>query len=408
MCPSPRTSARPPAASLRAGERHPVGAARHAASERDEELMAQAAQLAGRARRRTPPNPWVGCARGAPTATSWARVPPSRPGARTPRSSPCRGSRRPARGATLYTTLEPCSHHGRTGPCADAADRRRRGPRRDCGRGSRSAGRRGRGRPPPRCRRHRRRRDRRRLRSRDQLAPYLHHRRTGRAFCLAKAATSIDGRTAAADGSSQWITGPAARADAHGLRADSQAVVVGAGTALADRPTPDRAATSSRPSSTRRCGSCSTPAAASPPPARCSTPTLAPTLVITTDAAPAADGRRLARGRREGRDRGRGADGRVSTSRARSTVLGGHGVLQAMVEGGPTVHGALARGRARRPPRRLRRCRRCSDPSGAPAFAGPVPRRSRTRTVSPCIDVTALGDDVRLDYDPRSVHEGGA
>ncbi len=47
---------------------------------------------------------------------------------------------------------------------------------------------------------------------------------------------SLDGRTAAADGSSQWITGIEARADAHRLRAESQAVVVGPGTALADRP----------------------------------------------------------------------------------------------------------------------------------------------------------------------------
>ena len=53
--------------------------------------------------------------------------------------------------------------------------------------------------------------------------PYLHHRRTGRAFVVAKVALSLDGRVAAADGSSRWITGPAARADAHELRADSQA-----------------------------------------------------------------------------------------------------------------------------------------------------------------------------------------
>src|SRR5204863_2922422 len=68
------------------------------------------------------------------------------------------------------------------------------------------------------------------------LAPYLHHRRTGRPLCLVKTAASIDGRTAAADGTSQWITGPEARADAHRLRAESGAVVVGAGTALADHP----------------------------------------------------------------------------------------------------------------------------------------------------------------------------
>src|SRR5437660_1377366 len=70
-----------------------------------------------------------------------------------------------------------------------------------------------------------------------ELAPYLHHRRTGRPFVVAKVAMSIDGRIAAADGTSRWITGDAARADAHELRADSQAIVVGAGTAIADQPT---------------------------------------------------------------------------------------------------------------------------------------------------------------------------
>ena len=51
-----------------------------------------------------------------------------------------------------------------------------------------------------------------------------------------KLAATLDGRTAAPDGSSQWITGPAARADAHRLRADSDAIVVGAGTVRADDP----------------------------------------------------------------------------------------------------------------------------------------------------------------------------
>ena len=68
------------------------------------------------------------------------------------------------------------------------------------------------------------------------LAPYLLHRRAGRAFTVVKTAMSLDGRIAARDGSSQWITGAASRADAHRLRADSQAIVIGAGTALADTP----------------------------------------------------------------------------------------------------------------------------------------------------------------------------
>jgi diaminohydroxyphosphoribosylaminopyrimidine deaminase/5-amino-6-(5-phosphoribosylamino)uracil reductase len=70
----------------------------------------------------------------------------------------------------------------------------------------------------------------------DDLAPYVHQRRTGRPWVVLKLAASLDGRTAAPDGTSQWITGPQARADAHRLRAESDAVLVGAGTVRADDP----------------------------------------------------------------------------------------------------------------------------------------------------------------------------
>src|SRR5205085_10659312 len=71
---------------------------------------------------------------------------------------------------------------------------------------------------------------------RGQLAPYLKHRSTGRPWLVLKLAASVDGRTAAPDGSSQWITGEEARTDAHRLRAESDAVIVGAGTVRADDP----------------------------------------------------------------------------------------------------------------------------------------------------------------------------
>jgi diaminohydroxyphosphoribosylaminopyrimidine deaminase / 5-amino-6-(5-phosphoribosylamino)uracil reductase len=140
-----------------------------------------------------------------------------------------------AAGATCYVTLEPCAHHGRTPPCADAlvaagvarvvaavldpdprvdgdgvARLRAGGVAVSIGAGAEAAT--------------------------EQNAAYLTHRRLGRPRITLKAAASLDGKVAAPDGTSQWITGPAARADAHRLRAEADAVAFGAGTALADDP----------------------------------------------------------------------------------------------------------------------------------------------------------------------------
>jgi diaminohydroxyphosphoribosylaminopyrimidine deaminase/5-amino-6-(5-phosphoribosylamino)uracil reductase len=140
-----------------------------------------------------------------------------------------------AAGSTCYVTLEPCAHHGRTPPCADAlvaagvarvvaaiedpdpnvrgqgfARLRAAGVEVQLGPGAAAA--------------------------EAQNAAFLLHRRQGRPRVTLKAAASLDGKVAAPDGTSQWITGEAARADAHRLRAEADAVAVGAGTALADDP----------------------------------------------------------------------------------------------------------------------------------------------------------------------------
>ena len=133
-------------------------------------------------------------------------------------------------------TLEPCSHHGRTPPCVDGDRRGRASPASSSASRTPTRSSAGRGIAA--------------LRAAgidvtvgveaaavaEQLAPYLVHRRTGRPYVVLKLAATVDGGTAAPDGTSQWITGPEARADAHRLRAESQAVLVGAGTVRADDP----------------------------------------------------------------------------------------------------------------------------------------------------------------------------
>jgi diaminohydroxyphosphoribosylaminopyrimidine deaminase/5-amino-6-(5-phosphoribosylamino)uracil reductase len=140
-----------------------------------------------------------------------------------------------ARGATLVVSLEPCSHHGRTPPCTDAivgagiasvvAAIRDPNPLVD-GRGFailRAAG----------------------IAVEDGVladeaaelvAGFAKHVSTGQPLVTLKMAGSLDGRAAASDGSSRWITGEAARADVHRMRAATDAIVVGSGTVLADDP----------------------------------------------------------------------------------------------------------------------------------------------------------------------------
>ncbi|MGI8792813.1 MAG: bifunctional diaminohydroxyphosphoribosylaminopyrimidine deaminase/5-amino-6-(5-phosphoribosylamino)uracil reductase RibD [Acidimicrobiales bacterium] len=197
----------------------------------DGERMRRAIDLAWRVRTTASPNPWVGAVV-EPGDHGGATQPP---GEHHAERVALAAAGLDAKGGTLYVTLEPCCHHGRTPPCTDAiidagvarvvvgledpdplvagkgiATLRAAGIHVDLGVGSDEVER--------------------------QLAPYLKHRRTGRPWVVLKLAATIDGRTAAPDGTSQWITGEEARADAHRLRAESDAVLVGAGTVRADDP----------------------------------------------------------------------------------------------------------------------------------------------------------------------------
>ena len=365
---------------------------------RDDELMLRAIALARAARRHTAPWPAVGCVitQAGTVVGEGATGPyPTGPHAEV---AALRAAGDRARGATAYCTLEPCDHHGNTPPCTEALiaggvarvvvavgdpdDRvagrgyerlRNAGIEVVTGVGTAAAER--------------------------GLAPYLHHRRTGRAFVVAKVALSLDGRVAAADGSSQWITGAEARAEGHELRADSQAVVVGAGTALADRPAltvrgvpdpPERAPMRVLFDSRGRVGA-DGPLFDS---------ALGPTLVVTTDRARpgAVDAWRAAGAKVEAV--APGAGGRGVDLDAAFTVLGREGVLQALVEGGGTLLGSVVEsGHAQRLVAFVAPVLLGTDGAAGFAYAGP-----RSIGAAPRFDLVAVarvGADVRLDLEPR-------
>lgn len=199
------------------------------------ELMSMAIAEGERARLHAPPNPWVGAlivnAHGVIVGEGHTQA----PGESHAEIEALRRAGEAARGATMVVTLEPCSHVGRTGPCAEAiieagiervivamvdpdprvsgqgiALLKASGVDVEVGVEHDTVA--------------------------AQLAPYIWHRVTGRPYVVAKIASTLDGVVAMADGTSQWITGPDARRDAHLLRAQSQAVLVGAGTVRADDP----------------------------------------------------------------------------------------------------------------------------------------------------------------------------
>ena len=201
----------------------------------DHAHMAQALKLAARGLYSTSPNPAVGCvlldAGGTVAGEGWHRR-AGEPHAEVLALDMAAGR---ARGGTAYVTLEPCSHHGRTPPCADAliaAGVRRvvaamQDPNpRVAGQGlarlqqaglETAVG----------------------LLAREAAAlnrGFVARMTRGRPWVTLKLGTSVDGRTALADGSSQWITSEFARADVQRLRARASAVLTGIGTALADDP----------------------------------------------------------------------------------------------------------------------------------------------------------------------------
>ncbi|WNI14609.1 bifunctional diaminohydroxyphosphoribosylaminopyrimidine deaminase/5-amino-6-(5-phosphoribosylamino)uracil reductase RibD [Actinacidiphila sp. ITFR-21] len=198
------------------------------------DAMYRAVALSARALGATAPNPVVGCVildpSGAVAGEGWHR----RAGGPHAEVHALLAAGERARGGTALVTLEPCNHTGRTGPCAQAliaaglarvvyavADpspvaagggQTLRAAGVDVASGLLAA------------------------EAEAVNTAWLTAVRKGRPHVRWKYAATLDGRIAAADGSSRWITSPQARADVHRLRAESDAVVVGSGTLLADDP----------------------------------------------------------------------------------------------------------------------------------------------------------------------------
>ena len=200
----------------------------------DSHYMARALELAERGLYTTTPNPRVGCVlvQGeAIVGEGWH----ARAGEGHAEIEALRRAGSAARGAVAYVTLEPCSHHGRTPPCADAlidagvarvvaamtdpnplvagtglAKLRAAGIAVACGvleEGARALN-----------------------------SGFVSRMQRGRPWVRLKVAASLDGKTALANGESRWITGPEARADGHAWRARACAILTGIGTVRADDP----------------------------------------------------------------------------------------------------------------------------------------------------------------------------
>lgn len=331
----------------------------------DEQLMRMAMAAAARVRTRTSPNPWVGAAlsTGSGRVFTGATEPPGGRHAEIVAMDAARAAGEDLRGAVLASTLEPCCHVGRTGPCTEAivaagvarvvaavADP----DDKVAGEGFAALRRAGVTVTEGVCA----------VEVAEQLASYLHHRRTGRPWVVLKMAATLDGRIAAPDGSSRWITGPEARADVHRLRAESDAVLVGAGTVRADDP------------------------------------------ALTVRDADGPDPRRVVLGRAPEGARVHPCLEWQGPWAALLDRLGGEGVVQLLVEGGASVAGdVLRQGLAQQVLLYVAPAFFGGDDArpllageGAPTIA--ALRRGRI------VAVDRVGDDLRIDYRPTAGEEG--
>lgn len=305
----------------------------------DYQMMLQAIKLGEKGRVNAPPNPWVGCVitRNQEQIAEGYHTHAGAPHAEPAALAKCAS----AEGATVYVTLEPCAHHGRTPPCTEAliragVDRVVIGTLdpdpRVAGRGVRELKDAGIevevGVAEKEVKR--------------SLAPYLHQRGYQKVYTLVKAACSLDGHMCAGDYSSQWITGEEARVDAHRLRSESQAIVTGAGTVIRDNPKLNVRSPIAPPLHPPLRVVLDSKGRTSPD-AHVFHPEWGPSLLITTSLCPK---EKLNLYRDQGVDIAivDESNGAVSLS-ATLNLLYSKGVIQAMIEGGPTLTGEFIKQR---------------------------------------------------------------
>lgn len=210
------------------------------------DYILRAVELARRAAGRTAPNPMVGCVivrDGQIVGEGWHRG----PGTQHAEPTALADAGDETVGATAYVTLEPCNHYGNTPPCTEALIAAKvaevvfavEDPNPIAAGGAdrlRAAGIRVRHYP---------------VAAATQLVvPWIHTLSSSRPWVVAKLAMTLDGRTATRTGESKWITGPAARARGHDLRQQSDAILVGVGTVLADDPSLDARPETGEPAAT--------------------------------------------------------------------------------------------------------------------------------------------------------------
>ncbi|MGI9018839.1 MAG: bifunctional diaminohydroxyphosphoribosylaminopyrimidine deaminase/5-amino-6-(5-phosphoribosylamino)uracil reductase RibD [Euzebya sp.] len=202
-------------------------------SDDDHQYLNTAFELAEQGRGKVSPNPFVGCVIVADQQVVGQGFTQPPPGAHAEIQALAQAGSR-AHGATVYVTLEPCAHHGRTPPCAQALIQAGVGrvvialadPHAAAAGGAEQLQQAGITVET----------DVATVRAARQNEIFLHNVATSRPFVIAKTAISMDGFIADQAGASQWITGPAARRRGHLLRAEVDAVVVGSGTATQDDP----------------------------------------------------------------------------------------------------------------------------------------------------------------------------